>query len=165
MSAQVARPGGNLSITLPPEVDTDLYRAHNGDLRSVSDEQLIEHYNRFGHNEGRRSSPAGSRQGFKALIPPQSRVLKVGPGQWPGFAGPNVEYFDVQDSAGLPQRAIDHKEDTKDTPEKIHYVSPAAVREIMEGLYQLGMSPLRPLRAYDTTQGQNEFFAELGRGD
>jgi hypothetical protein len=165
MSAQAARPGGNLSITLPPEVDTDLYRAPNGDLTSVSDEHLIEHYNRFGHNEGRLSSPAGSRQGFKALIPPQSGILKVGPGQWPGCAGPNVEYFGVQDSAGLRQRAIDHNEDPKDTPEKIHYVSPAAFREITEGLYQLGMSPLRPLRAYDTTQSKNECFAVLGRGD
>lgn len=165
MSAQAARPGGELSITLPPEVDRDLHRAHNGDLWSMTDEQLIAHYNRFGRNEGRLAGPAGSRQGFKALIPPQSRILEVGPGRWPGFTGANVKYLDVQHSAGPRQRASDHKEDPKDTPEKIHYVSPAAFREIMEALYQLGMSRLRPLRAYDTTQGQNEFFAVLGRGD
>lgn len=165
MSAQAARPGGNLSIMLPPEVDTDPYRVHNGDLWSMTDKQFIEHYNRFGRNEGRLASPAGSRQGFKALIPPQSRILEVGPGQCPGFTGPNVKNFDVQHSAGLPQRAVGHKEAPKDTPEKIHCLSPAAFREITEPLYQLGMSPLRSLRACDTTQGQNDFFAVLGRGE
>ncbi len=137
MSAQAARPGGNLSIALPAEVDTDLRHAHGGDFRSMTYEQLVERYNRFRRNEGRLASPAGSRQGFKALIALQSRILEAEPGRWPGFTGPNVKYFDVQNSAGLRQRAIDHKEDP----------------------------PLRRLRVHDTTKDQNEVFAVLGRGD
>lgn len=296
-----AKPGWNLSIALPPEVDPDLYRAHNPDLRTLTDEKLIEHYAAYGRNEGRLASPAGSRPGFKALIPPKKKILEIGPAQWPGFTGPNVKYFDVQDSAGLRQRAIDQNEDPKDTPERIHYVSPvgdlsivqetfdfvysshciehqpdlikhlidvdrilvrdglyfvicpdrrycfdrhipettlgemieahmvgrqthrvadvvdgmsksshndpirhwagdsppvpisvplvkqaldkiekargayidshvwrltpATFRETLETLYELGMTPLRPLRVYDTTRDQNEFFAVLGRGE
>ncbi len=42
-------------------------------------------------------------------------------------------------------------------------MTPDSFREILEALYQLGKSPLRPLRIYDTAKGQNEFFAVLGR--
>jgi SAM-dependent methyltransferase len=43
-------------------------------------------------------------------------------------------------------------------------MTPSSFREILETLHQLGKSPLRPLRVYDTTMGQNEFFVVLGRG-
>jgi len=129
----------SISVKLPPEVDAAFYRRTNHDLHAHSDAQLVEHYEVFGKKEGRVASPAGSRPGFLALVPPQARILEIGPAHKPCFTGANVKYFDVQDSEGLRQRALKHNENPKGTPARIDYVSPTGdigiVRETFDAVF------------------------------
>ena len=71
----------------------------------------------------------------------------------------------VRINTALVAQALDQIEKAKGGYIDCHAwrMTPESFREIVETLYQLGKSPLRPLRVYDTARGQNEFFAVLGR--
>lgn len=71
----------------------------------------------------------------------------------------------VRINTALVAQALDQIEKAKGGYIDCHAwrMTPESFREIVEMLYQLGKSPLRPLRVYDTARGQNEFFAVLGR--
>jgi SAM-dependent methyltransferase len=107
----------------PPEFDPDFYREMHADLRYMTVEQAEEHYRSYGLREGRICSSGASRGRFVKLIPEEARVLEIGPGSTPVFTGPNVRYFDVIDSDALKERAKFYREDTKNIPSEIHYVS------------------------------------------
>ncbi len=126
MSGQTAMKSGEgyAGGALPPEMDLAFYRATYADLQPLSNEQLAQHYGAFGRSEGRMASPAGSRHGFLALVPPDAKILEIGPGHSPGFTSENTKYFDVVDSEGLRKRALHYSENPARVPPLVHYVSP-----------------------------------------
>ena len=71
----------------------------------------------------------------------------------------------VRINLALVKQALDQIDKAKDGYFDCHAwrMTPSSFREILETLHRLGKSPLRPLRTYDTSRGQNEFFAVLGR--
>lgn len=68
-------------------------------------------------------------------------------------------------NAALVAQALDQIEKAKGGYIDCHAwrMTPGSFREILDTLHGIGKSPLRALRVYDTAQGQNEFFAVLGR--
>lgn len=120
--------------SFPAEFVPNYYRSKYADLKDLSDEQAAEHYRLFGKSEGRIASPAGTREGFIALVPRNAQLLEIGPAHKPVFTGSSVRYFDVQDAAGLRDRATTHNEDPSRTPAKIDFVSPTGDLSIVEGV-------------------------------
>ncbi len=89
--------------TLPPEIDTAFYRAEYPDLAKLGDRQLIDHFVRWGADEGRRSSPMATRAEFVAEVTRREtgRVLEIGPGCAPMLTGAKIRYLDVASSDRL----------------------------------------------------------------
>jgi hypothetical protein len=110
------------SADLPPEFDAGFYRRTYGDLRRLSDAELLAHYQGAGIREGRIASPVGTRGGFVQLIAEARSVLEIGPMAAPVMRGPNVKYFDVLDTQAMKTKAAHHGLDVSQCPE-IHYVS------------------------------------------
>jgi len=52
-----------------PIYNADAYRAYNADLAALNDDQLCDHWQTFGVNEGRRASASFSIARYKALNP------------------------------------------------------------------------------------------------
>lgn len=68
------------SNDFPEEFNTDIYRNKYSDLSFFKDQQLVEHYKKFGINEGRTCSQIGSREDFIRLIDQNSGLLlEIGP--------------------------------------------------------------------------------------
>lgn len=65
-----------------------------------------------------------TREEFLVASSTSDRLLEIGPGASPIFAGPTVEYLDVLDSAGLRERMASHGHNVTNVPEVIHHVSP-----------------------------------------
>lgn len=83
MSFQVANQGEDLSITLPPKMDTHFYRVHNSDLSATTDEQLIA-FEKIRQSNGAyndsRLTPSICRENIEALYQlgvSQLRLLRV----------------------------------------------------------------------------------------
>jgi hypothetical protein len=110
------------SADLPPEFDAGFYRRTYGDLRGMSDAELLAHYQGAGIREGRIGSPVGTPGGFVQLIARARSVLEIGPMAAPMTKGPNVRYFDVLDTEAMKAKAAHHGLDVSQCPE-IHYVS------------------------------------------
>lgn len=108
---------------LPLEFDPQFYRATNPDLAAFDAAALADHYDRFGRAEGRSASPAATREGLVALLPPELSALEIGPFCWPVLKGPNVRYMDVLDQTGLIKRAQEIGASTASSV-PIDYVSP-----------------------------------------
>lgn len=89
--------------TLPPELDTAFYRAENADLAELGEPQLIDHFVRWGADEGRRGSPMAIRAAFIAEMARREtgRVLEIGPGCSPALTGAKIRYLDVVNSDTL----------------------------------------------------------------
>lgn len=101
---------------LPQAFDVSIYRELHADLRGMSDEELVRHYDEFGRDEGRRCSAVQSRADFISLVPTSARSLEIGPFAAPVLTGPNVTYCDVLDTAGLRVRAGEHGLDPAAVP-------------------------------------------------
>lgn len=110
---------------LPREFDAQLYRSLNADLRRFSEEELHDHYRRFGRSEGRRSHTLVGRDDFAALLGPGLDVLEIGPLLAPMVSGPHVRYFDLFDKPELTALANARGSGTDRIPD-IHYVSATA---------------------------------------
>ncbi len=93
--------GMTVDRDLPLEFDPQFYRATNPDLAAFEAAALADHYDRFGRAEGRSASPAATREGLVALLPPELSALEIGPFCWPVLKRPNVRYMDVLDQTGL----------------------------------------------------------------
>jgi hypothetical protein len=89
----------------PPELDVRFYRKRHADLRHLTDEGLVEHFDLHGRREGRYGSAAIPRQNFIKLFPVDESVLEIGPFARPTAVGSNVKYFDVLDQSALKARA------------------------------------------------------------
>lgn len=111
--------------SLPPEFHPAFYRATYPDMAALADDEARQHYEFNGRHEGRLASPYATRAGLLSLVDQDARsILEIGPGSRPCFAGLNVRYFDVTDSAGLRARAARAGENVEAVPPHIHYVSP-----------------------------------------
>jgi hypothetical protein len=155
MSTQGARKAGvGVALALPLEVDSALYRQRVSDLKALSDVRLGSHYAAFGRKEGRVASPAGGRSGYFAMSSHNDPARHWAKDSPPAGINP-----------ALVGQAPDQIEKAKAGYIDCHAwrMTPASFRQILATLSQLGKSPLRPLRDYDTAQGQDEFFAVLGR--
>lgn len=108
------------------EFSPHFYRAHYQDLAHLTDTGLREHYEQFGRNEGRQSSPFAAREGLIEMAASCESVLEIGPFCNPVMRGDNVRYLDVLDAEGLKARAraIGLTEDN--CPSEIHYVGDLA---------------------------------------
>jgi hypothetical protein len=88
-----------------PEYQSEVYRAHNPDLRLMNEQQLFEHAITYGVPEGRIMSLPAMRENFIELLHHQKNILEIGPFCNPITSGSNSAYFDVLDSDGLRRRA------------------------------------------------------------
>jgi len=126
-------------VVCPPSLDFQIYQDANPDLAGFSHERLAEHWNAFGRYEGRRSSKVESREDLAALIPPEHRVLEIGPFSLPVLRGPNVAYFDVLDREGLQRRAVECGLDPEGVP-AIDWVSPVGDLGVVRDSFDVVLS-------------------------
>jgi SAM-dependent methyltransferase len=124
---------------LPPEWCPQIYRSHHRDLRTLGAEQLRQHYDSFGRNEGRCASAVHDRESFLGIIPAAGLALEIGPFARPLLRGPDVRYFDVLDRAGLRRRAqlIGYPSET--VPE-IDFVSPEGDLSVIDTRFAVCVS-------------------------
>ncbi|SEK98713.1 class I SAM-dependent methyltransferase [Nitrosovibrio tenuis] len=108
----------------PPELDCHIYRRLHEDLAHMGDNQLLEHYNRYGKPEGRVSNGLANRKQFASLVAPGMQALEVGPFATPLLHGDNVSYCDVLDRDGLKKRAGDLGLDPDSVPTIHHVLGP-----------------------------------------
>lgn len=111
-----------LMEALPPTFDIGIYRTLHPDLRRMTDAELQRHYLEYGLDEGRRPHSLTDRTAFAALAQ-NVEALEIGPFFAPLLEGPQVCYFDVQDRAGLLERAERLGKPTARVPEHVHFVS------------------------------------------
>lgn len=107
---------------LPAELDVAYYRSSSPDLADFPDAALVDHYWRFGCDEGRCPSPMAHRQGLIDLIETTDDVLEIGPFTAPCVRGPKVKYFDILDRNELIERATKIGYPYDNAPE-VHFVS------------------------------------------
>lgn len=90
----------------------------------MNDEQLREHYLKFGRSEGRRSHAIADRLQF-ASLPLDSDALELRPFNAPLRRGERVSYFDILDHRGLIARAQALGKPADGVPETVQFVSAA----------------------------------------
>lgn len=80
---------------IPLTFEAWAYRVINPDLESLSDDELLIHYEKYGKAEGRRCHQVADRLAFVDLIPSSIHTLEIGPYARPLLRGQNVKYVDV----------------------------------------------------------------------
>jgi SAM-dependent methyltransferase len=123
---------------LPDEFDVLFYRTYD-DLCELTDEQLRNHYHKYGSIEGRLGTHWAFRENFVNLVPDGLQILEIGPFCNPSFRGRNVRYFDVLDKEHLIQRAVQFGIPFTDAPQ-IHYVSAVGDLEIIPETFDVVFS-------------------------
>ncbi len=93
-------------MLLPSELEIDVYRNIHPDIKHMTDEQLLAHYQKFGRDEGRQANRLKDRNDFAALIPNDLLALEIGPFANPIKQGDNVHYADFLGQAELIERAL-----------------------------------------------------------
>jgi hypothetical protein len=61
-----------------PVLDLDNYRSVNSDLRSLTDDELINHFDRWGKTEGSAGSPQSFREHFLPLLSQTVEIVSKG---------------------------------------------------------------------------------------
>ncbi|MGH6835536.1 MAG: methyltransferase domain-containing protein [Methylocella sp.] len=107
----------------PPVLDLDYYRSANCDLRSLTDDELIRHFDHFGKAEGRPGSAQSFREHFLPLLSQTVDQLEIGPFCGPQLRGDKVRYFDIAGREALIEKAKQLQYPIMETP-VIDYVSP-----------------------------------------
>ena len=74
-----------LPAELPPTFEWSIYAGRNADLAGFDQAGAVNHYNRYGRDEGRISSVIGGRGDFLNLIPAAASLLEIGPFCTPCF--------------------------------------------------------------------------------
>jgi hypothetical protein len=110
-------------MKLPEVFEVNSYAKFNNDLVNLSNDELMNHYLRFGQNEGRICSSIHSRHSFLETLQELdlSSILEIGPFNRPMISGPNVKYFEVLNKNQLELRASEQGLDPSTIPE-IDYV-------------------------------------------
>ncbi len=66
-------------MNIPVDFDINIYRSLHEDLKDFSDEVLIDHYNKYGREEGRYCSLIKNRNDFISIINKNKDILEIGP--------------------------------------------------------------------------------------
>ncbi|MFL9943749.1 class I SAM-dependent methyltransferase [Paraburkholderia graminis] len=101
--------------------DPIYYKGKYPDLSHMTDEEALQHFLTYGHNERRYQSAVAARETLLPLIPTGVAVLEIGPFGAPQLAGEHVRYADYLSSEELRERAPKHGYDPENCP-IIHYV-------------------------------------------
>ena len=86
---------------IPLPFEAWAYRVINPELESLSDEELLAHYESSGKINGLRCHQVVDRLAFVNLIPASIHTLEIGPYARPLLSGPNVKYVDVYSTKEL----------------------------------------------------------------
>lgn len=124
---------------LPAEMDAQLYRLLNPDLRHLNDADTEVHYRKTGLAEGRKVSAIFNRTTFVALLEKIPAILEVGPLANPMVRGSNVKYFDVLSTEALRERAQQHGFDVESCPQ-IDFFSPTGDLSAVIGTFDAVVS-------------------------
>ena len=96
--------------------------------------------NQRGTQRGTQTLPTvNNRQSFVELIPPNARVLEIGPFAAPMLRGPNVSYVDVMSTHDLRARAILLDLDPEKVPE-INWVSTSSDLSVVSDKFNVVVS-------------------------
>ncbi len=114
----------------PPVLDLDYYRSSNSDLTSLTDDELISHFDRCGKTEGSAGSPLSFREQFVSIISRTLDTLEIGPFCRPVLRGDKVRYFDIAAREALIAKAIQLQYPFTEAP-AIDYVSPTGDMDII----------------------------------
>jgi hypothetical protein len=106
-------------MNFPNSFDYDIYR-QNIDLQNMTNTELINHYNLYGKNEGRKCCKIFNRESLIKYIPSTLNCLEIGPFDCPVLIGQNIKYCDILSQEQLIKRAIDHNRNPATVP-FIHY--------------------------------------------
>jgi SAM-dependent methyltransferase len=117
--------------TLPPAFDHEYYRQRYSDVVPMKNDLLLQHYQEFGIDEGRASSPAAWRKILVDLVQQEASILEVGPFATPAVEGEHVRYIDAFDTDELIRRCSWHGLDTSRVPH-IDYVSPGGSFDMVD---------------------------------
>lgn len=83
-------------ILLPPAVDADFCRKSGG-YGNMGDDEIIQHFYRYGEKRGELASPLAEIEGFVEWLNENFKgadVLEIGPGAKPRMKGERVKYYD-----------------------------------------------------------------------
>ena len=108
------------------------YRVINPELESLSDEELLAHYQNSGKAEGRRCHQVADRLTFVNLIPASIRTLEIGPYARPLLSGPNVKYVDVYSTKELKKLAPAVGMDPNEVPHIDWVAKPSDLSSVTE---------------------------------
>jgi SAM-dependent methyltransferase len=111
------------NASFPPVLDLDYYRSANSDLRSLTDDELISHFDHWGKAEGLLGSAQSLREHFLQLISKAVDTLEIGPFCRPQLRGDSVRYFDIAGRGELIEKGKQLQYPITETP-VIDYVSP-----------------------------------------
>jgi SAM-dependent methyltransferase len=95
--------------------------------------QILQLFNRF------QRQPYLTRDAFLSRVPPDAKILEIGPFTIPSISGPNVDYFDVLSREQLLERAIRINYPHEQCP-FIKYVSPTGDLSIVDETYDYILS-------------------------
>lgn len=130
---------GSLAALFPPEFVPSVYRAAYADLQTMDDGQLLDHYARYGRQEGRIASPAATRAGLAPILNRVEKALEIGPFCNPTLTGTTTAYFDIMDQAALRLRAEQIGADPSRVP-RIDHVSPNGDLGVIQDRFDLVVS-------------------------
>ena len=125
--------------TLPYEVEPEIYRSLHPDLASLTDADLLDHYQDHGREEGRTANCLCDYNDFTALVPKSATVLEIGPFCSPLLRGPRVSYFDMFSQEELAERARSIDLDPAYVPH-IDYISPTGELSIVNRRFDVVIS-------------------------
>ncbi|MFM1760943.1 MAG: hypothetical protein RL478_553 [Actinomycetota bacterium] len=90
---------------IPLEFEAWVYRTIYPEIASLSDNELWDHYQTEGKEQGRRCHQVHDRLAFVRLIPKAVQTLEIGPYARPLVTGPRVKYVDMYTTDELRERA------------------------------------------------------------
>ena len=117
---------------IPLPFEAWAYRVINPELESLSDEELLAHYQNSGKAEGRRCHQVADRLTFVNLIPASIRTLEIGPYARPLLSGPNVKYVDVYSTKELKKLAPAVGMDPNEVPHIDWVAKPSDLSSVTE---------------------------------
>lgn len=114
----------------PLELDVAYYREMYIDLQNMSEQELMQHYDNHGRQEGRIANKIKDRFDFSSLITAEMRALEIGPFASPLLVGSNVAYADYLSKNDLISRAKNIGIDPSSVPEIKYVLSEIALGDI-----------------------------------
>jgi hypothetical protein len=136
-------------MNFPDDFDLLIYKNNNSDLLSLTDDQIIGHYKKYGMNEGRICNEVTSRHKLVTYIQKNKEdykdnyksltCLEIGPFNCPVLTGKNIKYFEVLDKDELKCRAISLNRNPDTIPD-IDYIDKDGNLQTIKEKFELVLS-------------------------